>query len=181
MSSQLSWRQTSAKFRIVHAMNCLIFGVSLLIPFSSACSARAVEGWSLKQFESKASLICDGMVESIEETGIKKNFSYCSGAFSPPEVIMLAKIKMLGLSKGNAPTEIEFRYRAPEPPSTTVSNGVFVQVGHLIADGPQHVTLEKGKRFRFYLQPDPAHAGYINVLEGHPDDCFAVQALGSDK
>jgi len=147
----------------MRSTNCLAVGVSLLLLFSAVGAARPVIPFFPEELEPKASLICNGTVISVEETGIKKNFSYPN--ISPSvnvEKVMLAKIKVLHVFKGQAPAEIEFRYR--------VSTQVAI-------DGADHIELEKGKRYRFFLKPDDVRGGYVGVLEGNFDDNNAVEEL----
>jgi hypothetical protein len=153
----------------VRATNCLSVSVSLLLLFSAVCAARLVRPWLPEELEPKATLICNGTVLSVEETGIKKDFLYpdIAPSWHQVEMVMLAKIKVLHAFKGQAPAIIEFRYRVLAPsPHTTV-----------VCDGPDHVNLQKDGRYRFFLKPDDLRGGYVSVLEGNYDDNFAVEAL----
>jgi len=151
------------KLIFVRATNCLSVGISLWLLFSAVGSARPIQCWFPEQLEPKATLICNGTVISVEDTGIKKNLSY--PYFSPSdneEMVMLAKIKVLRIFKGLAPTEIEFQYRV----ST-----------QMVPDGAEHIQLEKGKRYRFFLKPGYKPNHYVGVLEGNFDDNSAIEAL----
>ena len=155
----------SGKLIFVRATNCLTVSVSLLLLFSAVCAARPVNPLFPEELEPKASLICNGTVISVEETGIKKNFSYPNiSPSSHEEIVMLAKIKVLHVFKGQASAVIEFRYRVTKPKEIEV-------------DGADHVSLQKDGRYRFFLKPDDARGGYVGVLEGNFDDNYAVEGL----
>ena len=135
--------------------------------------ARAVHAWSSDQLNSRSSLICEGTVVSIKQVGASQQFDY--GGMKCPEVIMLAKIHVTRLLKGKADTEIEFRYRAVQPPTiTSQQKGVTIPVSHFVVDGPCHIMLAKGMKFKFFLIPASDSRGYISVMEGDPDDTQPV-------
>jgi hypothetical protein len=144
-----------------------------LILFSLSAHARGIHPWSPDQLNSKSSLICIGTVTSIKQVGAAQIFDY--DGMKCPEVIMLAKIHITRVLKGNANGEIDFRYRAVEPP-TIVSqhDGVTVSAGYFMANGPQHIMLAKDMKFRFFLIPAPDSHGYRSVMEGDPDDFQSV-------
>jgi hypothetical protein len=142
---------------------------------SGSGEARKLTTWSEAELEAKASLICEGTVLSIKETGVIKDFGYGDGSVKASEEVMLARIKVLRVLKGHASAEIDFRYRVPEPPTSTTDKNVATSVSHFVVDGPQHIALMNGSIYRFFLKPDPIHAGYLNILEGDFDDKFAVQ------
>jgi len=146
-------------------MNHLVLALSLGLLFTATCAARPVRDWLPEELEPQASLICNGTVISVEETGIRMNSTYPGvSPSSMPEMVMLAKIKVFHVFKGDAPKEIEFRYRVPQPNSE-------------MGDGPEHVWLAKGFRCRFFLKPDKEHKGYVEVLDGTIDDNYAVELL----
>jgi hypothetical protein len=157
-------------------MRLVTFAAALLvaqifIPMSA--QARAVHAWSSDQLNSRSTLICEGIVISIQQIGATHEFDY--GGMKCPEVVMLAKIHVTRVLKGKANAEIEFRYRAVEPPDVTrSSNGVVTTVTHFVADGPQHIMLAKDMKFEFFLIPAPDSHGYISVMEGDPDDTQSV-------
>lgn len=138
----------------------LVSQIFLLMP----AHARAVHPWSSDQLNSGSTLICEGTVISIQQVGATRKFDY--GGMKCPEVIMLAKIDVTRVLKGKANAEIEFRYRAAEPPTVTSER--------ITMDGPRHIMLAKAMKFRFFLIPAPDAHGYISVMEGNPDDTQSV-------
>lgn len=149
----------------MRAPNRLIVSVSLLFLFTVSCAARPVRPWLPEELEPRADLICNGTVISVEDTGIKMNSSYPNvSPPSLPEMVVLAKIKVLHVFKGKAPAVIEFRCRVLQPKTE-------------IGDGPEHVDLGKGLRYRFFLKPDKTGDGYVGVLDGNIDDNYAVEFL----
>jgi len=126
--------------------------------------ARIFQPWSPEELEAKADLICNGTVLSVEKTGVEKDFTYPN--ISPSthhEIVMRAKIKVLHVFKGTAPTEIEFTYRVSE------------EVAQI--NGAMHVNLAKGDRCRFFLKPGDASSHFVGVLDGVFDDNFEVEGL----
>jgi len=126
--------------------------------------ARITRPWSPEELEPQASLICNGTVLSIDETGMTKDFTY-KNVYPPTfrEMVLQAKIKVVHVFKGQAPEEIKFSYR--------------VQMPGPDFDGPDHVDLEKGKRYRFFLKPGDTPGQYVGVLDGQFDDNYAVEEL----
>ncbi len=134
---------------------------------------RAVHAWSSDQLNSRSSLICEGTVTSIQQIGAAQEFDY--GGMKCPEVIMLARIHVTRVFKGKADTEIEFRYRAVQPPTiTSRQNGVAITITHFIMDGPCHIMLVKDMKFKFFLMPAPDSHRFISVMEGDPYDAQSV-------
>ena len=117
------------------------------------------------QLEPTADLICTGKVVSIEKSWFSKVFSYSEVMPSAEhEFVMTARIKMLHTFQGQAPSEFEFQYRNVDEKFTQ-------------EDGPQHVRLEAGRRYRFFLKPGDSSGRYVGVLEGKIDDGFDVEEL----
>jgi hypothetical protein len=155
------------KLSLMHSANVVKASVILLFFWPIVCEARPVRVWLPEELEAKASLVCNGTVIAIAESGIKKDFPYPN--VSPPtshEIVLWAKIKVLHVFKGQAPAEIELRYLVLQPTSAL-----------MIIDGPMHIDLQKGSRYRFFLKPDVARGEYVGVLDGEMDDNFAVEEL----
>ena len=81
---------------------------------------------------------------------------------------MSARVQVLHTFKGTAPVEIIFRYRVPQPSAFLVNS-------------PIHLRLEKGERYRFFLQPGSKKNEFLGVLDGRIDDGFGVQLLCPDE
>ncbi len=157
-------------------MKLFLVAVGMLATFLFSAlpgQARAVHAWSADQLNSRSSLICIGTVTSIKQIGHARQFDYDGMKCS--EVIMLAKIHVTRVLKGNASGEIDFRYRAVEPP-TIVSqhNRVTVSTSHFVVDGPRHIMLAMDMNFRFFLTRASDFPGYVSVMDGDPDDTQSV-------
>ena len=128
-------------------------------------SARPVSSVKPEEMEAQANLICNGVVSSVKQLGGEKDYSYPN--ISPSlqrEIVMVARIKTLHVFKGAAPSEIEITYR---------------NSADMVPDGAEHIILQKGQRYRFFLKPGNAPRQYVGILNGEFDDNFAVQALCS--
>jgi len=146
-------------------MNWLPLSIVLSIVFSPVCLARQYAPIPPEELEAQATLICNGTVLSVKDTGIKRNFTYSEiGPSSLTERVILAKIKVLHVFKGKAPAIITFRYR-------------IAGYANQVPEGDEHINLEKGVRYRYFLKPDPTQGGCVGVLEGKLDDGFAVEKL----
>jgi hypothetical protein len=130
--------------------------------------ARPVQSYLPEQLKPLANLICNGTVLSVEQTELKDSmYPY----ITPPAIherIMRARIKVLHVFKGAAPAEIELRYTTWIPDK-------------MMGNNPEHINLQKGERYRFFLKPDEAHSGYVGVLDGGADDDFAVELLSPNE
>jgi len=131
---------------------------TLLCALSSpSLSARIVLPPLPDALAKQSALICNGQVESITETGTDKTGSHPWDSVTH----LTAKIKVLHVFKGQAPAEIEIKYNS----------------GPGLINGPIQISLEKDKRYRFFLKSGPVAPFYISVLDGKYDDGFAVEAL----
>lgn len=141
----------------------------LLLP--GVCEAWIFRFWSPEELEPQASLICNGTVLSIEETGIKTHFPYPDT--SPPaylENVMRARIEVRHVFKGQVPAVIEFTYRVRAYEHESTDQVEF-------SGGPMHVALEKGQRYRFFLKPGGLPDQYVGVLNSDTNDIFDVETL----
>jgi hypothetical protein len=143
----------------IAGLACLIWLLNL-----SLSEARFFRPWLPDELEPQATLICNGTVLSTESTNVTKDFIYPNiNPSSHHEIMMLAKIKVLHVFKGDAPEEIALSYR---------SNTDEPEI-----DGAMHIMLQKGQRYRFFLKAGPAPGQYVGVLDGNFDDNFAVEKL----
>jgi hypothetical protein len=134
---------------------------------SGLADARPVRAYLPEELEPMATLICNGAVLSVEQMELK-DYSY--PGVGPPvihEWRMRARIKVLHVFKGDAPAEIELRYTTWIP-------------DQLMGNNPEHIALQKGERYRFFLKPDGRNAGFVGVLDGAIDDGFAVELLSAN-
>lgn len=145
-------------------------GVAIILLLPLAVLARSEQDCLPDQLEPVASVICNGRVISVQETKEKKDFQCPEVAPSlhSKEVVMLAKIKVLHVFKGQAPDFIEFRYRTLALSTTQTT---------VIVDGREHVNLQENGRYRFFLRPADRTGCYVDALEGKYDDNPAVEAL----
>ncbi len=127
--------------------------------------ARDVRFWLPEELEPKADLICNGSVVSISQMKPAGEPSV-SGAKGRDEVMMEARIKILHVFKGKASSEILFRY----PQSDRFMPWALL-----------HVSLERGQRYRFFLNSGKVGEPYVGVLAKDGDDCFEVQKLLPDE
>ena len=127
--------------------------------------ARDVRFWLPEELEPKADLIFNGSVVSIRQMKPAGEPSV-PGAKGGDEVMMEARIKMLHVFKGNASSEILFRY----PQSNRFMPGALL-----------HVSLKSGQRYRFFLNSGKEGEPYLGVLAKDGDDCFEVQKLLPDE
>ena len=130
----------------------LVYAIS-----ASSLSARLFRIPTPEELAQKATLICNGRVESITEGRTDKG----TGGSWDSITFFTAKIKVLHVFKGEAPSEIEIKYRS----------------GPNVPNGPIQVDLIKGERFRFYLKKGMGESSFVGVLEGKYDDGFAVEPL----
>lgn len=136
----------------------LIAGICL---FAGTVFART--GWQFtpEQLWPKAEVIVIGQVEDVEITRESRELRASDKV--PVSVQMAkAKVRTLGVNKGELAFEFEFRFFTP-----TVD----------LPDkrGPTLVDIQPGGRYRFYLKKNGDH--YISVLHGGYDDGYAVHLL----
>ncbi len=60
----------------MRTVNCLTVSLSLLLLFSAVGAARPVQCRLPEELEPQASLICNGIVISVEDAGIKMNHEF---------------------------------------------------------------------------------------------------------
>jgi hypothetical protein len=147
--------------------NCLLV-FAILCVSSLVVHARPIQTPDPAQMEMNASVICNGIVESVDPTGRKFRFH---DAVTNPDTFMTgmrARIKLLHAFKGNPPSEFVLFYDVLDESKYP---------GGGIADGPERIFLQKGTRFRFFLKPDNKPGAYRNILDGAVDDAFAVERL----
>lgn len=97
--------------------------------------------WKPEVLEANATVICSGKVLSMEE-GQKVDPSV-------GDVMVRAKVKILHVFKGQAPAEMEVRFREYS--------------GYLELQGPVEVELRTGQRYRFFLTAESLKHGFIGV------------------
>jgi hypothetical protein len=140
--------------------------IVLALLSAPTAKARPVLEADPAEMKNGAGLVCNGVVLSVEETGLRRDVSYPD--ISPPVfhfAQMKARVKVLHAFKGEPPAEVDLFYEVldmkkyPQP----------------MGDGPMRIWLEKGKRYRFFLKPD--NGAYVGLLDGRIDDSFAVQTL----
>ncbi len=124
--------------------------------------ARKMSYLTPEEMQMASSLVCNGTVESITDTGSTIDTQYGR------EKILQARLKVLHVFKGHAGGEITIRYRAQMPEV-------------LNFNGPTFISLETGCRYRFFLIPSDGPNVYLDVMWHTPDESFAVQALGADE
>lgn len=107
-----------------------------------------------------ATLICNGVVESITNTDTGKNVESSEmGTYT-------AKIKALHVFKGKTEAELELRYK---------------NFAWMVPNGAVQIKLEKGKRYRFFLKSSVTPNYFVGVLDGQVDDAFSVDPLLPDE
>jgi hypothetical protein len=116
---------------------------------------------------SQAKVICNGTVISIEEAGRIQNYTYSDAKFMPPcsMIVFRVRVKVLHLLKGQAPSEIEFRYKNMDYTKSAA-----------IMDGPIEIHLRVNERYRFYLKPIEKDGSYVTIFDGRLDD-YSIEAL----
>jgi hypothetical protein len=150
------------------ARNYWAMFAALLLTLSLA-TGRPVNPPHPEWLVQRADLVCSGVVLSVTDLHIKIDSEYAN--VYPPlshEMWMRARIKLLHLFKGTAPATFDVDYRTELP-------------DYIAPDGPNHVSLEKGRRYRFFLKPDKTAGAYLDVLDGEIDDEYAVESLGPDE
>jgi hypothetical protein len=147
-------------------MHFLTFLLGLLMwPVNS--EARPVHDYPPEEMENMADLVCNGIVVSVDDTGLRREVSYPGVSPSDFVVRMKARVRVLHTFKGHAPTEFEFTYDVLDP----------MKYPQWPGNAPEHVSLQKGGRYRFFLKPGGKENLYLGVLDGKIDDGFAVQLL----
>ncbi len=139
-----------------------LIALSSFILITALAEAREMRGYGPEEVEAMASLICNGKVVSIEAVA-KKDYFYPEWG-KHTEYEKDAQIRVLHVFKGSAPEIIQFTYRANDPKKR-------------LADGGEHVFLQKGERCRFFLKEKPGGEGFVGVLDGEFDDNFAVELM----
>jgi hypothetical protein len=145
----------------------VVVGAMMLLTIRLGYARLVAEPSSSDGFEYLSTLTCNGIILSAANTSTKVDSIYANTEPSLfHEVWMRARVKVLHVFKGTAPAEIDFSYRVTPPDA-------------VMLDGPEHVDLKVGKRYRFFLRPGFEGKSYVNVHDGMIDDNFAVQTLSS--
>src|ERR1700735_4152098 len=92
----------------------LALSLATWVAGSGASEARQVLAFLPEEMEPQATLVCNGVVLSVEPTQPRQ---ILHDAVFGPEVVMVAKIKILHVFKGEAPPPIEFHYHIWDLPA----------------------------------------------------------------
>jgi hypothetical protein len=87
----------------------------------------------------------------------------------PPGRVTVARIKIVSKAKGLAPDEIEMRFPAYTEQPLTLGAG----------ETPDHIRLEPGTLYCFYLKRVDGELWYVGALDGEADDGAAAQPAGT--
>lgn len=84
-----------------------------------------------------------------------------------PTRLVVAHLQVVGLLKGSAAGEIDLHFPALDVGA----------IHYALVHGPLDVSVETGRRYRFYLRQIAGESWYVTALDGERDDQAAVQPL----
>lgn len=143
-----------------------------LLPIAAAfllgaaiAAARPVKMWTIDELAARSAVVANGLVLNVSPDGPAPPKRLLSNTPVPQQAFR-AQVKILAAFQGQPAAAIAVRYNATD-----------MEKARMIMNGPREIFLEKGKRYRFYLNPAPDGDGYVGALAGEFDDGSAVQAL----
>lgn len=152
------------KLALMRGTNIFKASVGALLLWPIVSEGRQIQPFLPEDMEPLSALLCNGTVLSVETTYPREVIN--DGIFGP-EVVMVAKIKILHVFKGDAPEQIEFQYRVSDLPIPD----------RYMATLPTHPYLKEGERYRFFLNPGKTPGSYVGVLDAKTDDGYDVEKL----
>jgi len=139
------------------------FTVVVLLAFPFAALAAAVLVATPDELTARAEIVVNAIptkIDLTDERGYKADSAV-------PTRLVVARLKVIGIVKGSAPGEIELRFPVLD----------IKAISGALINGPLDVTLDRGRRYRFYLRTVSGQSWYVTVLDGELDDGTAVQPL----
>lgn len=134
---------------------------ALVLASEMPAQARAILPCFPEELEPKASLICTAEALSVETVSSPQPYTYYKD-YALLEQTNRARLKILHRFKGDSLAEIDLIFRTSSGP---------------VVNGPMHITMQPGQRYRCYLKPGDKPGQYVSVLDGKIDDCYAVFSL----
>lgn len=143
----------------------LFLATALFLCLAGHVGARPVLTITPEQLVERADVVCNGLVLDVTKTG-RKGEVVLHGNKGLAAEWWKARIKVLSVFKGSAPTEIEMTF--PQLDWEKVK---------MVNNGPLQIGIAPQKRYRFYL--NHAAKAYVGALDGEFDDGGAVEALSA--
>src|ERR1700677_3704251 len=145
-------------------MRILIF---LLFPAIAAATAGAqtIKTWTPGELAKRADIICTGTLTKVEVIEVSEPGDALNYKPVAPKRVTSARIKVISTEKGVVPDEIELRYPAYDE-----------RFKFSTEEAPDHIKLEPGTSYRFYLKRVGGELWYVGALDGEANDGAAVQS-----
>jgi len=160
-------QRTSAVTALSFAVLCTFFAIAARADNSGEKSA-------IEKLNENAQIICMGTPLEVVVTDQESRLvcPWSSGSSFPVRAVV-AKVKVLGTTKGKVGPEIEIRYRDYD----------FAKMKSINVTGilPSLIHLSLGKRYRLYLNPAAGHGWYVGAMKDETQSGFAVQELGPNE